>query len=78
MMPYETLPEPIRWIHHLLPMTYALSGVRRLAYGIDLEAVPSCIAILALWGILGLILGYLGTRKNRTWSLKTLNPEIAV
>lgn len=78
MMPYETLPEPIGWIHHLLPMTYALSGVRRLAYGIDLEAVPSCIAILALWGILGLILGYLGTRKNRTWSLKTLNPEIAV
>lgn len=78
MMPYETLPHAIRWLHNVLPMAYALAGVRRLAYGIDLEAVPLSITVLAIWGILGLVLGYLGTRKSRTWTLKTLNPEISV
>lgn len=78
MMPYQTLPDPIRWLHFVLPMGYALGGVRRLAYGIDLGALPVIIAMLLLWGFIGLFLGYLGTRKNRTWTLKTLNPEIAV
>lgn len=78
MMPYETLPHSIRWLHHVLPMGWALGGVRRLIYDIDLQAVPLHLAVLALWGVLGLLLGYLGTRKNRTWTLKTLNPEISV
>lgn len=78
MMPYQTLPESIRWFHFVFPMGYALGGVRRLAYGIDLGALPVIIAMLLLWGFIGLFLAYLGTRKNRTWTLKTLNPEIAV
>lgn len=78
MMPYQTLPESIRWLHYVLPMGWALSGVRRLAYGIDLGAMPGIIAVLLLWGFIGLLLGYIGTRRSRTWTLKTLNPEIAV
>ncbi len=34
-MPYETLPESIRWMHDFFPMGYAVAGTRRLAYGIN-------------------------------------------
>ncbi|MFW0120620.1 YhgE/Pip family protein [Rothia sp. CCM 9419] len=78
MMPYETLPMSIRWLHSFLPMGYALSGTRRLAYGIDYGAITGDVLVLAAWGVFGLFLGFIGTYKNRTWNLKKLNPEIAV
>lgn len=35
-MPYETLPDSIRWMHDFFEWGYAvLTGTRRLAYGIN-------------------------------------------
>ncbi|BDZ42580.1 ABC transporter [Paraoerskovia sediminicola] len=31
--PWQTLPEPLRSIHYLLPMTYGVEGLRQLMYG---------------------------------------------
>ena len=77
-MPYETLPEPIRWMHDFFPMGYAVTGMRRLSYGVNESSLWGIMLVLALWGLAGLLLGYLGTRRDRTWSLKRLAPEITV
>lgn len=77
-MPYETLPEPIRWMHDFFPMGYAVTGMRRLSYGVNESSLGGIMLVLALWGLAGLLLGYLGTRRDRTWSLKKLAPEITV
>lgn len=77
-MPYETLPESIRWMHDFFPMGYAVTGMRRLSYGVNESSLGGIMVILALWGLAGLLLGYLGTRRDRTWSLKKLAPEITV
>jgi len=36
------------------------------------------VGVGELWGAAGLVLGYLGTRRDRIWSLKKLIPEITV
>lgn len=77
-MPYETLPESIRWMHDFFPMGYAVTGMRRLSYGVNESSLWGIMLVLALWGLAGLLLGYLGTRRDRTWSLKRLAPEITV
>ena len=77
-MPYETLPESIRWMHDFFPMGYAVTGMRRLSYGVNESSLWGIILVLTLWGLAGLLLGYLGTRRDRTWSLKKLAPEITV
>ena len=77
-MPYETLPESIRWMHDFFPMGYAVTGMRRLSYGVNESSLGGIMLVLALWGLAGLLLGYLGTRRDRTWSLKKLAPEITV
>lgn len=77
-MPYETLPEPIRWMHDFFPMGYAVTGMRRLSYGVNESSLWGSMLVLTLWGLAGLLLGYLGTRRDRTWSLKKLAPEITV
>ena len=40
--------------------------------------VLAIAAFLLVWGAVGLVLGYLGTRRDRIWSLKKLIPEITV
>lgn len=76
LMPWETLPGPLRWLHPVLPMSHAITGIRRLVYGIDEGSVPGIVAMLLGYLLLGLVLGLLGTVKSRTWTLKTLHPEV--
>ena len=77
-MPYETLPHAMRWMHDFFPMGYAVTGMRRLSYGINESSLMPIMMYLLLWGAAGLVLGYLGTRRDRIWSLKKLIPEITV
>ena len=77
-MPYETLPHAMRWMHDFFPMGYAVTGMRRLSYGINESSLMPIMMYLLLWGAVGLVLGYLGTRRDRIWSLKKLIPEITV
>ena len=77
-MPYETLPHAMRWMHDFFPMGYAVTGMRRLSYGINESSLMPIMMYLLLWGAVGLVLGYLGPRRDRIWSLKKLIPEITV
>ena len=35
--PWQTIPAPLHGVHHVLPMTYAVDGLRQLMYGGALE-----------------------------------------
>ena len=74
--PWETLPDSLHLLHQILPMSHVVNGMRHLMYGADLEVLPSVAGSLLVYTVLGLVLSMLAVRKNKTWSLKTLQPEL--
>lgn len=76
--PWQMTPEPFRIAHQVLPMGYVVQGMRHLIYGGDLSGILPIVLGLIGYTALGGLLNFVGTRKNMTWRLKTLQPEIAV
>lgn len=76
--PWQMTPEPFRIAHQVLPMGYVVQGMRHLIYGGDLSGILPTVLGLVGYTLLGGLLNFAGTRKNMTWRLKTLQPEIAV
>lgn len=74
--PWETLPEPLQLLHRILPMGNVVTGMRHLMYGADLGVLPAVGGSLLLYTAIGLLLSMLAVRKHKTWSLKTLQPEL--
>lgn len=75
--PWQTLPAPLAVLHHLLPMSWAVEGMRVLAYGGDLSLVwPHLLMLVAaLVGSLGLAaLGV--TRLTNRRVLRDLQPSL--
>jgi putative membrane protein len=76
--PWQTTPEPLHAIHQVLPMGYVVDGMRHLIYGADLVPLGPIALGLVGYTLFGLLLSLLAVRKNKFWTLKTLQPEIAV
>lgn len=76
--PWQMTPEPFQLAHQALPMGYVVQGMRHLIYGGDLSGILPTVAGLIGYTLLGGLLNFVGTRKNMTWRLKTLQPEITV
>ncbi|WP_336857471.1 YhgE/Pip domain-containing protein [Sinomonas albida] len=76
--PWEMAPGPFQVAHAILPMGYVVTGMRHLIYGGDLSGILPLVLGLVGYTILGAALNILGTWKNKTWRLKTLQPEIAL
>ncbi|MEA5456376.1 YhgE/Pip domain-containing protein [Sinomonas sp. JGH33] len=76
--PWEMAPAPFQVAHAVLPMGYVVTGMRHLIYGGDLSGILPLVAGLVGYTLAGAALNILGTRRNMTWRLKTLQPEIAV
>lgn len=76
--PWEMTPAPFQVAHALLPMSYVVTGMRHLIYGGDLSGILPLVAGLVGYALVGAALNVLGTRKNMTWRLKTLQPEISI
>ena len=76
--PWQTIPQPLHLVHQALPMGYVVNGMRHLVYGADLSMIPSTVAGLFGYTLLGMALSMLAVRKHKFWTLKTLKPEIAV
>ncbi|TAP25020.1 MULTISPECIES: YhgE/Pip domain-containing protein [Micrococcaceae] len=74
--PWQTLPEPLQFLHQILPMGNVVLGLRHLVYGADLGVLSGIIGSLLAYTALGLLLSMLAVRKNKTWTLKTLQPEL--
>lgn len=74
--PWETLPEPLQFLHQILPMGNVVIGMRHLVYGADLSVLSTVLGSLLIYTALGLLLSMLAVRKNKTWTLKVLQPEL--
>jgi putative membrane protein len=76
--PWQTTPMPLHVVHEVLPMGYVVTGMRHLIYGGELTMIwPTVLGLLG-YTVLGAVLSTLAVRKHKTWTLKTLKPEIAV
>ncbi|MGL5816445.1 MAG: YhgE/Pip family protein [Phycicoccus sp.] len=64
--PWQTLPEPLQPFHHLLPMSYAVDGVRRLMYGGELSQLWLGVVVLTAWGVGALTVAGLVARRRRS------------
>lgn len=75
--PWQTLPGPLAALHPLLPMSYAVDGMRQLMYGGGLDAAWGDVAVLAAWMGGALALAALGiTRMTHRRTLRDLQPSL--
>ncbi len=75
--PWQTLPAPLAALHHVLPMSYAVDGLRQLMYGGSSATALSDAGVLLLWLGVGLAAAGLGaTRMTRYRTLRDLRPSL--
>ncbi|GAA3678777.1 hypothetical protein GCM10023081_16320 [Arthrobacter ginkgonis] len=75
--PWETAPAPLQAAHQWLPMGYIVSGMRHLMYGADLAVMGPIVLALLGFTAFGVALSTVAVRRNKTWTLKTLHPELS-
>ena len=75
--PWETTPEALHVAHRWLPMGHVVTGLRHLMYGADLSVLGPIVAGLVGYTVLGLVASTVAVRLHKTWSLKTLHPELS-
>jgi YhgE/Pip-like protein len=76
--PIETSPGFFRAISPWLPMSWVVSGLRRLVSGGDLTVVWQACGVLSAFVALGLALTVIAVRRGRIWSMRRLKPELAL
>ena len=76
--PWQTIPEPLHWLHHVLPMSYAVDGLRQLMYGGLSGRVVADALVLATFLVGALLLTSYGARRQRVWTPKRVRPEIVL
>lgn len=76
--PWQTLPAPLQAVHHVVPMTYAIDGLRRLMYGADLGPVLLDLAVLAGFLLAALTLSTVAARRSRVWTPARIKPELSL
>lgn len=75
--PWETTPEILHIAHRWLPMGHVVTGLRHLMYGADLSVLGPIVAGLIGYTVMGLVASTLAVRRHKTWTLKTLHPELS-
>ncbi|WP_417219661.1 YhgE/Pip family protein [Arthrobacter sp.] len=75
--PWETTPDPLHVAHNLLPMGHVITGLRHLMYGATLEGLTPLVLSLLGYAAIGLAMSILAVHRGKTWTLKTLHPELA-
>lgn len=75
--PWQTLPAPLAALHHYLPMSFAVDGLRQLMYGGDLGHAGADAVKLALFLVAAVLLAALGVaRMMRSRTLRDLQPSL--
>ncbi len=75
--PWQTLPGPLAALHHVLPMSYAVDGMRQLMYGGNPATAWSDVGVLALWMLIALLISAIGvTRMTHFRTLRDLRPSL--
>lgn len=75
--PWQTLPEPLATLHHYLPMSFAVDGLRQLMYGGDMSGADASAYKLLLVLIAAVLFAALGVaRTMRSRTLRDLQPSL--
>ncbi|WP_271175838.1 YhgE/Pip domain-containing protein [Leifsonia poae] len=75
--PWQTLPGPLAALHHVLPMSYAVDGIRQLMYGGNPATAWADAGVLALWLLIALLFSAIGvTRMTHFRTLRDLRPSL--
>ena len=75
--PWQTLPEPLTSLHHLLPMSFAVDGLRQLMYGGDLSQAGTDAIVLVCVLLGALVLTSIGVgRMMRSRTMRDLRPSL--
>ncbi|MFZ4895530.1 YhgE/Pip family protein [Plantibacter sp. Mn2098] len=75
--PWQTLPAPLAWLHHVLPMSYAVDGMRQLMYGGRIDAAVQDAGVLLAWMAIALSLAAIGViRMTHARTLRDLRPSL--
>ena len=61
--PWQTLPGPLQSLHHVLPMSYAVDGLRALAYGGPATHLGVDVTVLLAWGVGALALSTVAAHR---------------
>jgi putative membrane protein len=76
--PWQTLPMPLNALHHVLPMGYAVDGIRRLMYGGSSAPAGADVAVLAAYLLLALTVSTFAARRARVWTPARVKPELVI
>lgn len=76
--PWQTLPPALQVVHHVLPMSYAVDGLRHLMYGAPVSEVRTDVLVLAGYLIGSLALTAAAAYRRRIWKVADIKPEIAL
>ncbi|HSV41414.1 MAG TPA: YhgE/Pip domain-containing protein [Nocardioidaceae bacterium] len=76
--PWQTIPPSMHWLHQILPMSYAVDGLRQLMYGGLGSRVWVAVAVLAGYLVVSLLLTGHAARRQRVWSVQRIRPELAL
>ncbi len=74
--PWQSLPTPLHPLHHALPMSYAVDGVRRLMYGGPLDQLWVDVAVIGAWATAALVFSSWAARRSGTWTAARVKPEL--
>ncbi|WP_374009348.1 YhgE/Pip family protein [Leifsonia sp. LS-T14] len=75
--PWQTLPGPLAALHHALPMSYAVDGIRQVMYGGNPATAWADAGVLALWMLIALLIAGIGvTRMTHFRTLRDLRPSL--
>ncbi|WP_067477213.1 YhgE/Pip domain-containing protein [Actinomadura hibisca] len=76
LYPVETLPQPFRAIHDVVPMTYFVAPMRATISGGQTSHVVKDALILGGFLVAALALLVLAVHLQRRWSMRRLKPEL--
>lgn len=74
--PWQTLPGPLLPVHHALPMSYAVDGMRRLMYGGSLSLLVLDLLVLGAWAAVAFLAAARAARRAGTWTARRVRPEL--
>lgn len=74
--PWQTLPAPLQAVHHVVPMSHAVDGLRRLLYGADLGPVLGSLGVLTAYLVAALAVSTVAARRSRMWTPKRIKPAL--